>query len=122
EAVIWTSTMSSNLSKPMTSSSALAANMIKSASAAGFVIGADSHVNANGTNYYWTAFSGGAGAMRVGTYAGTGSAQAISGIGFQPDLVFVIGAGSTPAVFRSSAIGGSVDFATGTTDSTRITS
>lgn len=74
-------------------------NRINSLDADGFTVdddGTNSNPNANGTTYDWVAFGFGVGSvgtalMKTGTYTGDGStSQAITGIGFQPRLVWTV--------------------------------
>ena len=106
-SVFRTSTMSGDTSKYAVGSTALAANLIQSLDSAGgggFTVGTDARVNTNGTMYYWTAFKAGAGKMRVGSYTGNGSAgRTVTGLGFSPELVFIMSAGANQAIHRSSA-------------------
>ncbi len=122
EPVLWTSTMSGGLAKPMSSGSASAANLIQASIVNGFKVGTDARVNTSGASYYWTAFGAATGGLVVGTYTGNGTSQSIAGMGFQPDLVIVSGANTTVPVFRSSALAGSVGLSGGTALTTRITS
>jgi hypothetical protein len=66
-------------------------------SGGGFQVGLSSPVNGNGNTLYYAAFGGapppparsGTFRMAEGTYAGTGIAQNITTVGFQPDLVLI---------------------------------
>ena len=110
-AVIRTSTMVGDLAKPMVGGLALAPNLIQSLDPSGFTIGTDATVNSNvgcpGTcmPYWFIAFKAAPGTMKVGTYTGNGMAggQSITGVGFSPELLFIIPAGATEAIHRSSA-------------------
>lgn len=62
----------------------------------GFRIAGDSTVNQSGVTYYYAAFAGaptksvsGTFNMTVGSYTGTGSSFAVTGLGFAPDLVMI---------------------------------
>ena len=109
-AVIRTSTMVGDLAKPILGG-VLAANLVQSLDPSGFTIGTNVTVNSNAgcpglcTPYWFTAFKAGAGTMKVGTYTGNGLAggQSIAGIGFSPELVFIIPSNATEAIHRSSA-------------------
>ena len=61
-------------------------------------------VNATGTTYQWVAWKTGAGEMTVGTYTGTGASQSITGLGFSPDIVFVLGDNGDEPVHKVSAV------------------
>ena len=66
------------------------ANIIQALDADGFTIGTSSSANYNGTDYYWFGFGAEAGICAIGTYTGDGNDdRSISGLGFQPDLVWV---------------------------------
>jgi hypothetical protein len=101
--VIRTSTMAGDLAKPMTGVTALTAGLIKSLNPLSFTIGTDVRVNASGTAYSFIAFKQAAKRMKVGTYTGTVGAQSITGIGFSPDVVVIIPASASEAVYRSAA-------------------
>ncbi len=106
EAVCRTSTMTGDNSKPLGASSALVANRIKSLNANGFTVGNDAQVNATGINYYWVAFKAQPGFISVGSYPGDGSdGRSIPGVGFSPEWVVVMSAGSSAAVHRSASMG-----------------
>ena len=55
-AVIRTSTMTGDNTKPMVGATALTADLIQSLDAGGFTIGTDARVNSGGVTYYWAAF------------------------------------------------------------------
>ena len=58
-------------------------------------------MNQNGVTYYWTAFLERPGQMKVGSYTGNGNDnRSLTGVGFQPGYVMVMGAGATAAVQR----------------------
>ena len=73
------------------SSSALPANFIQSFDADGFTVGSDTHVNANLVVSHWIAVKADAAAdFAVGAYTGDGTDnRAITGLGFQPGVVFI---------------------------------
>jgi hypothetical protein len=102
-AVLRTSSMSGDNTKPMTGTTALTANQIQALGTDGFTIGTDAAVNANGTTYYWIAFKAVSGKLTVGSYTGDGqSSHAITGVGFSPALVFVMGTTANNSVLRST--------------------
>jgi hypothetical protein len=120
-AVARTSTMSGDVSKAMSGTSALAANRIRSITATGFTVGTTPQVNGSGTSYRWVAMKAGCG-LRVGSYTGNGSAsRAISGVGFQPELVAVMSAENRDPVKRFAGMTRSFAFSTGTGLTTAIT-
>ena len=93
EAVIRTSTMLGDLSKNMdvnAGGTVLGANRVQSLDPMGFTVGTDNNVNQNGIVYHWVAFKAGSGQLKVGTYAGTGVAQNITGVGFGPAYLMVV--------------------------------
>ena len=96
-SIIRTSSMSGDVSKDLDGTVALAANNIQSLDANGFTVGTDTAVNENGTTYVWTAFKASAGVLKVGSYTGNGTTQGITGAGFSPELVYVLGSGATVA-------------------------
>jgi hypothetical protein len=122
-SVARTSTMAGDAAKPLSGATNLTANLIQSLPATGFRVGTDARVNANGTTYHWTAVKASGNAFRVGSYSGNGGAsQAISGFGFQPEYVAVLGAVAQPAVQRFTGMTRAFQFNADTGGTTRITS
>ncbi len=121
-AVARTSTMSGDAAKPMTGSTALAANLIQSLDATGFTLGTDTRVNANGTTYYWTALRASVGTLAVGAYSGTGAARSITGIGFSPEYAMIFAAAANQPVQRAGGMTRSFNFDNDTGSTTSITS
>jgi predicted ribosomally synthesized peptide with SipW-like signal peptide len=122
-AVARTSTMTGDAAKPLVGATNLTANLVQSLSATGFTIGTDARVNTNGTTYHWTAVKASGGAFRVGSYTGNGGAsQSISGLGFQPEYVAVLGAVADDAVQRYVGMTRAFQFNADTGTTTRITS
>ncbi|MDO8661655.1 MAG: Ig-like domain-containing protein, partial [Candidatus Omnitrophota bacterium] len=81
---------------------------ITSLDSGGFTLGTNTAVNNAGTAYQWIAFSGsGNGYFKVGTYSGTGAGHDITGVGFQPDLVWVKSSGLNLGVWRTADVSGS---------------
>lgn len=86
------------------------AGLIRTLDANGFSLGTNATVNSPNVRYVWTAFSGsGDGTFKVGSYSGSGiDNRNITGIGFQPNLVWVKGDLTTTnaqGVWYSSAMG-----------------
>jgi hypothetical protein len=103
-AVIRTSTMSGDNSKPMVGGTALTANLVKSPDANGFTVGGDARVNGSGIKYRWAAFKAEPGMMVVESYLGNGAdGRDINSVGFQADLVFVMSEGGDKAIHRGPA-------------------
>jgi hypothetical protein len=123
-AVATTSAMGADNSKALSGGTAPTTNLIKSLSATGFTVGTANSVNQNGTTYHWLAVKAQAGAFQVGSYTGNnGASKAVTGLGFSPDYVGVLGSKATAAVqrYRGAARSYPYDNAdAGTT--TRITS
>jgi hypothetical protein len=106
-AVMRTSTMSGDLTKAFVGATALQANLIQSLDADGFTIGTDARVNSNGIAYHWIAFKAMAGEIGFGTYTGDDTdSRDIAGLGFQPDLVFLLPESTQNAVARFSSQSG----------------
>lgn len=121
-AVIRTSTMTGDSAKPLVGATGLMANRIESFDASGFTVGSDASTNGNTVNYYWVAFKQAAKRMKVGSYVGNGGAsQSITGVGFSPELVFIMSAGAAEAVYRSSADTESFNFEISSGSTTWIT-
>ncbi len=121
EGAARTSTMAGDTSKPMATLTALQADNIQSLTATGFTIGTNTRVNESGRSYRWTAFKSNTVAMHVGTYNGTGATQAITGTGFSPELVMVLGANAQRAVLRFSTMSRTQRFDGGTGLTTGVT-
>jgi hypothetical protein len=122
EGVARSSSISGDLSKPMGSLTALAADNIQSFTANGFVVGTANRVNSSGRTYHWVAFKSNSQAMKVGTYNGNGTTQAITGLGFSPELVILMGNNAQRAVSRFSGMSRSYGFDASTGVTTGITS
>jgi hypothetical protein len=101
--VIRTSSMVGDSTKPVLKV-ALAANLIQTLETDGFTLGTDAKVNSDGVTYYWSAFIAIPGEIKVGTYVGNDSAQAIDGIGFAPEAVIVMAAEDHEMNIRTSAM------------------
>ena len=113
-AVIRSSSMAGDNTKPMTGATALTANLVEALNTTGFTIGDDSRVNQNAVDYHWIAFRQGSKRLKVGSYTGNGAAsQAITGVGFSPEFVIIMAATGSEAVWRSSADTESFNFTTG---------
>ena len=111
QACIRTSTMPGDNSKKMSSTAAFAANMIQSLDNDGFTVGSDQNVNKSGNEYYWVAMKAEAGLLMLSTYIGDGlDNRAITGVGFQPDLVMVIDSSGQGMVYRVSSMSGEATF------------
>lgn len=90
-----------------------ASNAIQSLDSDGFTLGTDTDVNEANIRYTYMAFDGSdctsSGTFCVGQYTGDGNAtQALTSVGFQPDLVVIKRAGASQAVFRTSSMGTNV--------------
>ncbi|HEX6651852.1 MAG TPA: hypothetical protein VF072_03850 [Thermoleophilaceae bacterium] len=121
EGVARSSSMAGDVSKPMSSLTAFTADNIQSLTATGFTIGLDNRVNRNNRVYYWTAFKANSQAMKVGTYAGNGTTQSITGVGFQPELVILLGNNTQRAVARYSGAARTYGFDASTGVTTGVT-
>jgi hypothetical protein len=122
EGVARSSSMVGDLAKPMGSLTALAADNIQSFTATGFTIGTATRVNQSGRTYHWVAFKANSQAMKVGTYNGNGTSQSITGAGFSPELVILMGNNAQRAVARFSGMSRSYGFDASTGVTTGISS
>ena len=120
--VMRTSTMSGDLSKPLVGATALTANLIQSLNANGFTVGNANQVNGSGITYYWTALKTDGAVLKVGSYTGNGTSQAITGAGFSPEYVAVMSAAGRDAVNRFSGMTNTFDFEDDKGIADRITS
>lgn len=87
---------------------------IKSFTSDGFTLGTDIEANENGITFYYFALKGVAGLVKTGSYTGDGTdSRNITGLGFDPVLVWIKGNNSTSAVFRNLAFSGDNAFTFG---------
>lgn len=121
EGAARSSSMAGDVSKPMASLTAFAADNIQSLTATGFTIGTDNRVNRNNRTYYWVAFKANSQAMKVGTYTGNGTTQSIAGMGFQPELVILLGNNAQRAAARYSGAARTYGFDASTGVTTGVT-
>jgi hypothetical protein len=121
EAAARSSTMTGDVSKPMASLAAFGADQIQSLTANGFTIGTDNRVNRNNRTYHWVAFKANSQAMKVGTYNGNGTTQSIAGVGFQPELVILMGNNAQRAAARYSGAARTYGFDASTGVTTGVT-
>lgn len=104
-AMILTSTLPAGQSKQLAQDQPLFADRILDLTADGFEIGSHASVNATGVTYAWVAFSSSPGELTPGNYTGNGAAlQDVTGLGFQPELVFVLPANGSRPCWRNSAM------------------
>jgi hypothetical protein len=122
EGVARSSSMVGDLSKPMGSATALQADNIQSFTATGFVVGGANRVNQNNRDYHWVALKGYSQSMKVGTYTGNGTSQAIANVGFAPENVIVLGNNAQRSVTRFSGMARTYGFDNTTGVTTGVTS
>lgn len=110
-AVMRTSSMTGDNSKPLKGGQALTSNLIQSLDSDGFTIGDDLRVNGATTcggpcSYYWVAFRGNAN-VKLGPYTGNGglSQDITSGFTFSPEYVIVMPGGNEQATNRTNLFG-----------------
>jgi hypothetical protein len=122
EGVGRTSTMAGQDTKPLGTANALQANYIQSLTATGFTVGTNSRVNMAGDDYHWIAFKTNSQAMQVGNYTGNGAfTRSITGVGFQPEMVMVLGDTGQRAVLRATGMSRTFRFEAGTGSTTGVT-
>jgi len=109
-AVARTSTMTGDATKLLVGGSAVLTNRIQSLDADGFTVGTNGAVNTSGVTYYWIAFKAIAGRLKVASYTGNGTSQSITGAGFSPEYVIILGANANNATHRSSTMTGPFRF------------
>ncbi len=114
EAAARTSTMAGDLTKLLGSALILQANDIQALTATGFTIGSGAPVNGNGRTYYWVALKGYSQSMKVGTYTGNATGQAVTGVGFSPEAVMIFGNTAARPAVRFSGASRAYGFDTGT--------
>jgi predicted ribosomally synthesized peptide with SipW-like signal peptide len=120
--VIRTSTMSGDATKLLSGGTALSTNHIESLDESGFTVGTNARVNSSGVTYQWVALKSESLTLKVGTYTGSGVARSITGVGFSPSFVAVMGAGATAPVLRMTGMTRAFAFDSGTGSTTQITS
>jgi hypothetical protein len=110
-SVARTSTMTGDQTKPLVGALVLATNHITSLNADGFTVGSSARVNTSAITYHWVALQNAAGIFKVGSYVGDGtSGRDIIGLGFGPEYVAVLGAGSASAVQRYGSLSNTYQF------------
>ena len=122
EGAARSSSMTGDVSKPMGTLTAFAADHIQSFTATGFTIGTNNRVNRNGRTFHWTAFKTNSQAMTVGTYTGNGTTQSFTGFGFSPEAVILMGNNAQRAVSRLSGMTRTYGFDASTGTTTGVTS
>lgn len=107
-----TSTMPVDATKSLNNGGlVLFSNAIQSFTADGFVVGTDPQVNSAGVPYYWVAFKASPGELVLGTYTGNNiDNRNITGVGFQPELVWTLSAGAGAPLYRSSTMTGDTSY------------
>ena len=102
--ILRTDSMTGDSSTQLGAGAVLASNLIQSILSDGFQVGSDSAVNATGSTYDYIAFRPPASHGAVSSYVGNGTDNTdITGIGFQPEWVLVVGDNTTRPVMRGSA-------------------
>lgn len=87
-------------------STADAANEIQALTSNGFQLGTSARVN-GAADYYYNVFKNTTGVIKTGSYTGTGvSGNAITGVGFQPDIVIVNSSVTQPGILKTTSMGG----------------
>jgi hypothetical protein len=121
---IATSSMPSGQSKNTGGVVGLISNGIKALNSGSFTLGTADQVNKNGVVYHWFAMQNGALEMTCGKYTGNGVAgRNVVGTGFWPDMVWVLGSGTTTNYVRTSYMAaGNSNLFTGAANINRITS
>jgi hypothetical protein len=109
-AVMLTSTMPANNTKPLSGGTAPTGGMIQSLDANGFTVGGNNAVNRNARAYHWVAFKTFSGDMSVGTYTGNGTSQSVTGLGFSPEYVMMLPANNQRATHRMAGMTATFQF------------
>jgi len=103
-AVARSASMTGDQTKPLASGLSLVMNRIQSLDLDGFTIGTHAAVNTSGVTYRWIAFKAAAGELKVDSYIGNGTSQSITGMGFSPEFVVMLGSNANNAIHRSSTM------------------
>lgn len=125
ETVMRTSTMAGDATKQLAGANGLQSNRIQALQANGFQVGNDAEVNQGGGSppaYFWVALKSYPGHMTLGTYTGNNTSQSITGLGFSPDYVMILGATNERAVQRMPAMARTYEFEADNGSTTGITS
>lgn len=86
----WRSTALTSDNSSFFGSTAEATDHIQAFEADGFQVGTNARVNANGSTYYYVAFKNVSSQIATGSYTGDGTDDRnITGVGFQPELVWL---------------------------------
>lgn len=102
-AIIHTSSMAADAGKFFANAAiAFQTDYITALGLDGFTLGTSSVTNANGVTYHYLALKADAANLKVGSFTGSGSGQAITGVGFQPTAVFTIPAAARPIYLKTS--------------------
>lgn len=124
-SVMRTSTMAGDDTKPLSGATALQTNRIQALQSDGFQVGTNAQVNSGGggaPTYYWVAFKSYPGHMTLGTYTGNNTSQSITGLGFSPDYVMILGDTGQRAVQRMAPMARTYEFEGDNGSTTGITS
>ena len=122
-ALMRTSTMSGDVSKPLFGATALANDRIQSLLANGFQVGRNNTVNESGVTYQWFAAATDVDTLSVGSYTGNGAAnRSITGLGHSPEAVMLLGAGAQMPVMRMQPMSSSFRFDSGSATTSAINS
>lgn len=121
--VMASSSMPADATKPLSGSVALASNHIESLDESGFTVGTNARVNASGVTYRWVALKADGTTLSVGSYTGNNSNNhSITGVGFSPSFVAVLGPGATDPVLRMTGMNRAFEFDGGTGSGSQIRS
>jgi hypothetical protein len=88
-------------------------NAIQALQSDGFQLGTAAQTNESGATFYWVTFGGASTysasdtfQMDTGSYTGNGTSQAVTGVGFKPDLVIIKDSAANYSVFRTGLMAG----------------
>lgn len=103
-AKIWTSSASTLIGRNSRwDATATGTNTLQDLIDGGFQVGSGSTANASGILFYFWAMKNIPGIFKVGKYVGDGTdSRNITGLDFDPDIVFIKRDGATAGVFRTS--------------------
>ena len=102
------STMPTNNSSHFTAANNLVTDAIKTLDSDGFTIGVNGAVNASGISYAYAGFGTDANSqLTAGSYSGNDTdSRAITGVGFAPDMVYIVPGTAQSRVWRPSTLAG----------------
>ncbi len=100
---LWkTSSTGGTVTQHFSATADIASGAVSSLDTNGFTLGTDSNANTNAVVHFWFAFKSGTN-FKVGSYTGS-AGHSVTGLGFQPDLIWIKQTGAVSGIHRSGSI------------------